>query len=125
MISDALKNARELVTLNIACGCSQRYTKDPGFSLAQLMLCVMTLSNCPSFVEPNIISDVCTNKRVVDMLIMSMLWIEHIVCFSPVFDGIYDFCSMYTGATLEGSVKLNNNVSLPPAPLALTLDVEE
>ncbi|XP_052774900.1 histone deacetylase 3-like [Mya arenaria] len=27
----------------------------------------------------------------------------------PVFDGIYDFCSMYTGATLEGSVKLNNN----------------
>lgn len=27
----------------------------------------------------------------------------------PVFDGIYDFCSMYTGATLEGAVKLNNN----------------
>ncbi|KAH3847431.1 hypothetical protein DPMN_089752, partial [Dreissena polymorpha] len=27
----------------------------------------------------------------------------------PVFDGIYQFCSMYTGATLEGAVKLNNN----------------
>lgn len=27
----------------------------------------------------------------------------------PVFDGIYEFCSLYTGATLEGAVKLNNN----------------
>ncbi|CAG7837718.1 unnamed protein product [Allacma fusca] len=26
----------------------------------------------------------------------------------PVFDGLFDFCSMYTGASLEGSVKLNN-----------------
>uniref|UniRef100_A0A023FUV4 Histone deacetylase n=1 Tax=Amblyomma cajennense TaxID=34607 RepID=A0A023FUV4_AMBCJ len=26
----------------------------------------------------------------------------------PVFDGLYDFCSMYTGASLEGAVKLNN-----------------
>ena len=33
--------------------------------------------------------------------------------FSPVFDGIYDFCSMYTGATMEGCVKLNNRVSFP------------
>ncbi|KAL5017145.1 hypothetical protein ScPMuIL_006734 [Solemya velum] len=27
----------------------------------------------------------------------------------PVFDGLYDFCSMYTGASLESAVKLNNN----------------
>jgi len=27
----------------------------------------------------------------------------------PVFDGLFDFCSMYTGASLEGAVKLNNN----------------
>ncbi|KAK7489028.1 hypothetical protein BaRGS_00019689 [Batillaria attramentaria] len=27
----------------------------------------------------------------------------------PVFDGMFDFCSMYTGASLEGAVKLNNN----------------
>ncbi|XP_013403048.1 histone deacetylase 3 [Lingula anatina] len=27
----------------------------------------------------------------------------------PVFDGIFDFCSRYTGATLEGAIKLNNN----------------
>eukprot|EP00045_Choanoeca_perplexa_P005907 m.49585 g.49585 ORF g.49585 m.49585 type:complete len:428 (-) comp13358_c0_seq1:82-1365(-) len=27
----------------------------------------------------------------------------------PVFEGIYDFCSIYTGASLEGAVKLNNN----------------
>nr|XP_053646254.1 histone deacetylase 3-like [Cherax quadricarinatus] len=27
----------------------------------------------------------------------------------PVFDGLYDFCSMYTGASLEGAVKLNHN----------------
>ncbi|KAK6179259.1 histone deacetylase 3 [Patella vulgata] len=26
----------------------------------------------------------------------------------PVFDGMFDFCSMYTGASLEGAVKLNN-----------------
>lgn len=25
------------------------------------------------------------------------------------FDGLYDFCSMYTGASLEGAVKLNHN----------------
>ena len=31
--------------------------------------------------------------------------------FSPVFDGLFDFCSMYTGASLEAAVKLNNNVS--------------
>lgn len=34
---------------------------------------------------------------------------------SPVFDGLYDFCSMYTGASLEGAVKLNNEVSVPLA----------
>ncbi len=28
---------------------------------------------------------------------------------SPVFDGMFDFCAMYTGASLEGAVKLNNN----------------
>ena len=28
--------------------------------------------------------------------------------YSPVFDGLFDFCSMYTGASLEGAVKLNN-----------------
>ncbi|XP_061722578.1 histone deacetylase 3 [Cydia pomonella] len=27
----------------------------------------------------------------------------------PVFDGLFDFCSMYTGASLEGAMKLNNN----------------
>ena len=27
----------------------------------------------------------------------------------PVFDGLYDFCSMYTGASLQGAVQLNNN----------------
>ncbi|CAL1526164.1 unnamed protein product [Lymnaea stagnalis] len=27
----------------------------------------------------------------------------------PVFDGMFDFCKMYTGASLEGAVKLNNN----------------
>ena len=28
----------------------------------------------------------------------------------PVFEGIFDFCSIYTGASLEGAVKLNNKV---------------
>lgn len=25
------------------------------------------------------------------------------------FEGLFDFCSMYTGASLEGAMKLNNN----------------
>ena len=29
----------------------------------------------------------------------------------PVFPGLFDFCSMYTGASLEAATKLNNNVS--------------
>ncbi|XP_071952749.1 histone deacetylase 3-like isoform X2 [Antedon mediterranea] len=28
----------------------------------------------------------------------------------PVFPGLFDFCSMYTGASLEGACKLNNNL---------------
>jgi len=32
------------------------------------------------------------------------------VVYSPVFDGLFDFCSMYTGASLEGAYKLNNEV---------------
>lgn len=27
----------------------------------------------------------------------------------PVFYGLFEFCSMYTGASLEGAMKLNNN----------------
>ncbi|KAL1457219.1 hypothetical protein WDU94_001874 [Cyamophila willieti] len=27
----------------------------------------------------------------------------------PIFHGLYDFCSMYTGASLEGAIQLNNN----------------
>lgn len=33
------------------------------------------------------------------------IWNSH---FSPVFDGLFDFCSMYTGASLEGATKLNH-----------------
>lgn len=29
----------------------------------------------------------------------------------PVFDGLFDFCAMYTGASLEGAQKLNHNHS--------------
>lgn len=28
----------------------------------------------------------------------------------PVFEGLFDFCSMYTGASLDGATKLNNNL---------------
>ncbi|CAG0884312.1 unnamed protein product [Cyprideis torosa] len=28
----------------------------------------------------------------------------------PVFDGLYDFCQLYTGASLDGAVKLNNGL---------------
>jgi len=30
--------------------------------------------------------------------------------FSPVFSGLFDFCSIYTGASLEGAVRLNQGV---------------
>ncbi len=33
---------------------------------------------------------------------------------SPVFPGLYDFCSIYTGASLEGAAKLNSEVRAPP-----------
>ena len=43
-----------------------------------------------------------------------MIWFKIISLFlfpsSPVFEGLFDFCSMYTGASLEGAVKLNNRV---------------
>lgn len=29
----------------------------------------------------------------------------------PIFDGLFNFCSMYTGASLEGAQKLNHNQS--------------
>jgi histone deacetylase 1/2 len=28
----------------------------------------------------------------------------------PVFDGMYDFCSTYTGCSIDGAVKLNHGV---------------
>ena len=31
---------------------------------------------------------------------------------SPVFSGLFDFCSIYTGASLEGAVRLNQGVGL-------------
>lgn len=34
-------------------------------------------------------------------------WCECLHFSSPVFDGLFDFCSMYTGASLEGATKLN------------------
>lgn len=32
----------------------------------------------------------------------------YFVVFSPVFDGVFDFCSMYTGGSLEGAMRLNS-----------------
>ena len=34
----------------------------------------------------------------------------NIIFFSPVFSGLFDFCSIYTGASLEGAVRLNQGV---------------
>ena len=49
---------------------------------------------------------------------------DHTHHSSPVFPGLYDFCSIYTGASLEGAAKLNNGVRrshplhlLSPLPL--------
>ena len=35
------------------------------------------------------------------------------IFFSPVFSGLFDFCSIYTGASLEGAVRLNQGVCVP------------
>ena len=40
------------------------------------------------------------------------VYVNVLLCgYSPVFDGLFDFCSMYTGASLEGAYKLNNEVT--------------
>ena len=45
---------------------------------------------------------------------------DHTHCTSsPVFPGLYDFCSIYTGASLEGAAKLNNGVCDSYQELAL------
>ena len=53
---NAPTNAGERVTSNIACACSQQYTKDSVFWFAQMM-CVLTLRNCRPLVGPNVNSD--------------------------------------------------------------------
>jgi len=45
-------------------------------------------------------------------LIIVCMYMCDICTYSPVFDGLFDFCSMYTGASLEGAYKLNNEVRL-------------
>ena len=90
------------------------------------MICVdFTLRNTltSSSVSPHILS--WPKVLVISMWVMigeswgsikinfALCWIldglnNVIPCFSPVFDGLYDFCSMYTGASLDGAVKLNN-----------------
>ena len=32
--------------------------------------------------------------------------------FSPIFDGLFEFCKKYTGASLQAATMLNNNVIL-------------
>jgi len=59
---DAPTNVGKHVTSNIAGARSQRNTKDSVFCLAQMALCVMTLSNFLHFVGANVISNGPTNK---------------------------------------------------------------
>ncbi len=40
---------------------------------------------------------------------------------SPVFDGLFDFCSIYTGGSLAGAAKLNHKVIKEMAPLTLDM----
>ena len=40
--------------------------------------------------------------------VWNFTWQSFLENFSPVFDGLFDFCSMYTGASLEGATKLNH-----------------
>ena len=50
--------------------------------------------------------------RLIDLLSISFIY--QLFCFlsySPVFEGIFDFCSLYTGASLDSAWKLNNEVS--------------
>lgn len=39
---------------------------------------------------------------------------------SPVFPGLFEFCSRYTGASLQGATQLNNKVTMAPSPVPLS-----
>ena len=52
-----------------------------------------------------------TGKTKSPTPLSGLLVVLCLLCPSPVFPGLYDFCSIYTGASLEGSAKLNNGVS--------------
>ena len=43
---------------------------------------------------------------------------------SPVFEGIFDFCSMYTGASLDSAWKLNNEVFFTGFSILQVSDME-
>ena len=43
-------------------------------------------------------------------------------CFSPVFPGLFEFCSRYTGASLQGATQLNHKVTHTFQELYLWLD---
>lgn len=44
---------------------------------------------------------------------------------SPVFPGLFEFCSRYTGASLQGATQLNNKVTIAPSPISPFLWVPE
>lgn len=55
-------------------------------------------------------------QRVTPQNIQAVGYTKYLSHFSvgddcPVFDGLFDFCAMYTGASLEGAQKLNHNHS--------------
>jgi len=62
MMFYALTNAGKSIMPNNACARCQQNTKDSVFWLAQILLCIMTLSDIPHFIEPNVISDDLENK---------------------------------------------------------------
>ena len=58
----------------------------------------------------------------VDMNIIGILSFKHkqkekiahfsfLIFLSPVFSGLYEFCSIYTGASLQGAMQLNHEVT--------------
>lgn len=57
-------------------------------------------------------SDSLSRFNVGDDWLLSKIDIENTLkyVYSPVFDGLYDFCSIYTGASLQAAAKLNENV---------------
>ena len=69
-----------------------------------LKVCVFSVAPITRFTSPHFSPLVASQSFSTQMQKFNVG--EYTDC--PVFDGLYDFCSTYTGCSLDGAVKLNH-----------------